>query len=321
VGVWLYDTQSHEVASLLTDHTGQVTDVVFSPDGRILASVGWGNTIHLWDVVTGTLQHTLNHSRSVQRVVFSPDGQTLASRDRSSTIRLWDVVTDTLQHTLKDHTDRVTSIAFSPDGRILASAGNNTVRLWDVASGALQHTYEGHTHKVWNVAFSPDGRTLVSSSRDGTALLWDVVPGSASGVFHNLVTNPNGRWEVWKSGTTVTASFSSPRSPVQYHAREAPQPQFVLPVGFRPVRQEILTVTGTRVHADRTPVPNASPATFDLTIGTNGKIHYVDNSKVDDLGYVSYRVTRMTWQTHEVSETLSAPGMEAAPVSGTDPNQ
>ncbi len=40
--------------------------------------------------------------------------------------------------------------------------------------------------------------------------------GSASGDFRNLVTNPDGRWAVSKSGTTVTANFSSPRSPVQY---------------------------------------------------------------------------------------------------------
>ncbi len=58
--------------------------------------------------------------------------------------------------------------------------------------------------------------------------------GSAAGDFRNLVTNPDGRWAVWKSGTTVTANFSSPRSPVQYYARQHPQPQFGLPVASGP---------------------------------------------------------------------------------------
>ena len=132
--------------------------------------------------------------------------------------------------------------------------------------------------------------------------------GSASGDFRNLVTNPDGRWTVDKGGTTVTANFSSPRSPVQYHARQNPQPQFVLPAGFRPTAAVTRTVTGTRVNEDRTPVPNAPPAPFDLTIGTNGEMRYVNNSKVDHLGYVSYSMTGMTWQSSEALTTPARPG-------------
>ncbi len=133
--------------------------------------------------------------------------------------------------------------------------------------------------------------------------------GSASGDFRNLVTNPDGRWAVSKAGTTVTANFSSPRSPVQYHARQNPQPQFVLPAGFRPAAPVTRTVTdGTRVNEDRTPVPNAPAASFDLTIGTNGEMRYVNNSKVDHLGYVSYSVTALKWQSNEALTTPAQPG-------------
>ena len=132
--------------------------------------------------------------------------------------------------------------------------------------------------------------------------------GSADGDFRNLVTNPDGRWAVSKSGTTVTANFSSPRSPVQYYARQNPQPQFVLPAGFRPTATVTRTVTGgTRVNEDRTPVPNAPAASFDLTIGTNGEMRYVNNSKVDHLGYVSYSVTALKWQSNEALTTPAQP--------------
>ena len=36
-GIWLYDVATREVKFLLTDHTGPVHNVAFSPDGRILA--------------------------------------------------------------------------------------------------------------------------------------------------------------------------------------------------------------------------------------------------------------------------------------------
>ncbi len=143
--------------------------------------------------------------------------------------------------------------------------------------------------------------------------------GSASGDFRNLVTNPDGRWAVWKSGTTVTANFSSPRSPVQYYARQNPQPQFGLPVGFRPTSQVTHTVTGTRVNEDRTPVVNAQPAPFDLTIGTDGEMRYVNNAKVDHLGYVSYSVTHLQWETAEALVTSPATGTLSA--NGTYLNQ
>ncbi len=131
--------------------------------------------------------------------------------------------------------------------------------------------------------------------------------GAAAGDFRNLVTNPDGRWSVGKSGTTVTANFSSPRSPVQYHARQNPQPQFVLPEGFRPTATVTHTVTGSQVDENRKPVPHAPAVAFDLTIGTNGEMRYVNNSKVDHLGYVNYNVTGLVWQSREALTVPNAP--------------
>ncbi len=122
---------------------------------------------------------------------------------------------------------------------------------------------------------------------------------NASGPFHNLATNPDGHWKVWKKGRIVTVDFSSPRAPVQYYARQQPQSQFILPVGFRPMRQVIHRVKGTRVHANREKVKDAPQADFDLTIDTNGEVRYVDNAQVNDLGYVDYHVMHLTWQTNE----------------------
>ncbi|MDE0672320.1 MAG: hypothetical protein OXH72_11310 [Caldilineaceae bacterium] len=66
-----------------------VTSVVFRPDGLILASGGWDDTIRLWDVAAGTLYHILEGQRVVNSVVFSPDGQTLASGGDDGTVRVW----------------------------------------------------------------------------------------------------------------------------------------------------------------------------------------------------------------------------------------
>ncbi len=78
LGIWLYDTQSHEAVSLLTGR--RLSHMVFSPDGRTLTGRDGSSTIPLWDVTTGRLQHSLEgHTDQVWSVRFSPDGRTLAS--------------------------------------------------------------------------------------------------------------------------------------------------------------------------------------------------------------------------------------------------
>ncbi len=131
------------------DSQGWVRVLVFSPDGKVLAS--WHNGlppdkpfVRLWDVTTGKeLCRHNGHPGGNGTIAFSPDGKLVASGEDG-----WD----------SGHTARAAT----------------AIHLWEAATGRLIRRFEGHHSGVRSLAFSPDGRTLASGGGDSTILLWNV---------------------------------------------------------------------------------------------------------------------------------------------------
>jgi WD40 repeat protein/uncharacterized caspase-like protein len=198
----------------MAGHAESVYGVVFSPDGRSIASGAWDGTVRLWDVAGERLPRTLTaHQGStggyINAVAFFADGRTIASATYIGSITLWDVATGRIVRTMKITDDpntmigafAINALACSPDGRTIASASNDKlVRLWDRTTGRLLRTLTGHEDPAMTVAFSPDGHTVVSGSADATLKLWDVasgrelrtIPSQGGGVL-GVVFSPDGR--------------------------------------------------------------------------------------------------------------------------------
>lgn len=152
------------------DHT--VMQVGFSPDGRVLATGGWGGDVAIWDTTAWRRLRSLPpHDQMVSSMAFTPDGHLLTG-SYDGTAKLWDVKTGERLLTLRGHAAGVAGVAVSTDGTRLATASrDSTVKIWDTNTGRLQLTLHGHEGGVYGVAFSPDGRLLASSSPDGTVTL------------------------------------------------------------------------------------------------------------------------------------------------------
>jgi len=75
-------------------HTETVDALVFSPDGKTLATGSWDTTIHLMDVATWSSLHTLKgHSSSILQLTFSLDGKYLISNSKDYEILYWSTST------------------------------------------------------------------------------------------------------------------------------------------------------------------------------------------------------------------------------------
>ncbi len=160
-------------------HSEGVSCLAISPDGQILASGSYDDTIKLWQLSTGEEISTLaGHSDDVESLAFHPDGEILASGSYDRTIKLWQLSTGKKIRTLRGHSEDIESVAFSPNGQILASGGDdNEIKLWQLSTGNELHTLRGHSERVWSVAFSADGQMLASGSSDNTIKLWHLATG------------------------------------------------------------------------------------------------------------------------------------------------
>jgi hypothetical protein len=188
-----HSTLTHTRANTLT----------FSPDGKLLASSGAGQTV-LWDLGTRRITQILagesvggggnvlnRKGRPARAGMFTPDGTTLVTAG-GGTVHWWETATGRNIGNLLVGTS-AEILALSPDWRTVAAfeQGEATLRLWDVATRGSKRLRPWTDSDVEaysvTVAFSPDGKALTTGGAGGPVRLWEVATGRN---IRNLTDDP-----------------------------------------------------------------------------------------------------------------------------------
>ena len=87
--VRLWDLETGKATQPVKGLRGSVARIVFSPDGKHLATAGSGNDLQVWDVEMGEELATLSVPHRIGVMAFSPDGNFLAAGSKDGSVWIW----------------------------------------------------------------------------------------------------------------------------------------------------------------------------------------------------------------------------------------
>ncbi len=149
--VWIWDLSTKKITHVLEGVEGNISSVVYSHDGKRLATGGRDRTVQVWDATSGRPEASYQGpTGEITCIQFSPDDRSIAASSSDSNVYVWPIREDMAEKmvgaVLTGNGPRVefgaSSMSFSQDsGKIYWQPGINwnlfsasPVSIWDSRS-------------------------------------------------------------------------------------------------------------------------------------------------------------------------------------------
>lgn len=179
--IWDANGMDTQTPLILSGHTGELSDLIFSPDGTRLYSLCYQDgTVRGWDAQSGESLWTIESdvNQNITAIALAPDGNKLVTvANGDHTLRFWDTATGKHTGSITDalpNGAEAFGVVLIYRGDLLAamsafsyaSPPYTLLRFWDAASNALVGEYRVDVYEH-DMAFSADGKTLALGGVDG----------------------------------------------------------------------------------------------------------------------------------------------------------
>jgi serine/threonine protein kinase len=192
-------------------HSGAITALAWSPDGRLIVSGSADKTIKVWRGTDGALLYTFyGYTAPVTSVTWSPDDMCVASSgDDDGSVQVWEALNGHMDATHQGQRGRVLALDWSQQNSqyVVSGGDDQRVQVWNAADGKTAFTYTGHSDSVRTVVYGASGVSsgwIASGGADQTVQTWEPATGKIVYIYKGHTAPVNAL--TWTTNMVVSAS-------------------------------------------------------------------------------------------------------------------
>lgn len=129
--VWDFNKIDKEVQSLIS-HSGEIWDIIYLEDLKILISCGTDKMIRIWETDHWKIvKILLGHQNIVNKSLYLQDGKRILTSSSDRSIKLWNISSGQNIRSFNEH-DEVVPDMLLADGLIITCSWDKTIRKWSL---------------------------------------------------------------------------------------------------------------------------------------------------------------------------------------------
>lgn len=198
VDIW--DTSENSITHRVKlTYPSTIYSISWNSDGSLLAGVGLGGSIVIWDVANGFLANPVGPETSnIEFLSWNPNGEWIATVTWDGKIEIWDTSTYQPFMKLEAGTETafpITPIAWSPDGEQLAGISGQMnagilsyfVWIWNIELDEVSVLSEIlYDNRISSLAWSPDSKFLAVAG--GLPYRVDILEGEPGQLYTTITS-------------------------------------------------------------------------------------------------------------------------------------